>query len=85
MLLKLPSIRSGRCRRAEPGIARLAWKAESRRRSFDWYDAYPDGRVHISEMANSIWANDGNPIAVFDVGGALTFQMFAFLEISILF
>jgi Ca2+-binding RTX toxin-like protein len=51
---------------------------------FDWYDAYADGRVHISEMANSIWANDGNPIAVFDVGGALTFQMAAFLEISII-
>lgn len=51
---------------------------------FDWFDAVPDGRVHISEMAGSIWANDGNPIAVFDVGGALTFQMFVFLEISLL-
>ncbi len=51
---------------------------------FDWFDAVPDGRVHISEMAGSIWANDYNPMAVFDVGGALTFQMFAFLEISII-
>ncbi len=50
---------------------------------FDWHDAIPDGRVHISEMLGSMWANDGNPLAVFDVGGALTFQMFAFLEISL--
>jgi Ca2+-binding RTX toxin-like protein len=51
---------------------------------FDWYDAIPDGRVHVSEMWGSMWANDYNPLAVFDVGGAMIFQMFAFLEISLL-
>ena len=51
---------------------------------FDWYDAIPDGRVHLSEMWGSMVANDYNPLAVFDVGGALIFQMFAFLEIKLL-
>jgi Ca2+-binding RTX toxin-like protein len=51
---------------------------------FDWYDAIPDGHVHFSEMAGSVLANNYNPLAVFDVSGALTFQMSAFLEISII-
>ncbi|MBI4292469.1 MAG: LEPR-XLL domain-containing protein [Betaproteobacteria bacterium] len=51
---------------------------------FDWHDSIPDGNVHISELAGNVIAADGNPLAVFDVSGALTFQMFAFLEISLL-
>jgi len=54
--------------------------------TFNWYDPIADGRVHISELiANVETADPGpNPLAVFDIGGALTFQLFAFLEISIL-
>jgi Ca2+-binding RTX toxin-like protein len=53
---------------------------------FDWHDAIPDGFVHLSELeANVLSADPGpNPLAVFDIGGALTFQLFAFLEISLL-
>jgi Ca2+-binding RTX toxin-like protein len=48
---------------------------------FDWNDPVPDGHVHISEMLGNLWANDYDPLAIFDVSGALTFQMFAFIEI----
>jgi Ca2+-binding RTX toxin-like protein len=51
---------------------------------FDWHDPIADGRVHISELIANVETADDNPLAVFDVGGALTFQLFAFLEISII-
>ncbi len=51
---------------------------------FDWFDPVPDGRVHASEMYSSLVSADYNPLAIFDVGGALTFQMALFLQISLL-
>ena len=48
---------------------------------FDWHDSIPDGHVHLSEIIGNIVSNDGNPLAAFDVGGELTFQLFAFLKI----
>ncbi len=52
---------------------------------FDWNDPIADGRVHISEMVgNLLAAPEAGPLAIFDLGGALTFQLFAFLEISII-
>jgi Ca2+-binding RTX toxin-like protein len=67
------------------GIARAGVGGGIDARIFlDWYDAVPDGRVHLSEMLGSMWANNDNPLAVFDAGGGMFFQMFAFLEISLL-
>jgi Ca2+-binding RTX toxin-like protein len=48
---------------------------------FDWHDSIPDGHVHLSEIAGNVVSNGGNPLAAFDVGGELTFQMFVFLKI----
>ena len=47
--------------------------------TFDWHDAIADDHVHLSEIAGAI-AAEGNPLAAFDVGGALTFELFAFIE-----
>jgi len=48
--------------------------------TFDWHDAIPDDHVHLSEIAGAIVAEGGNPLAAFDVGGGLTFELFAFIE-----
>ncbi|MHC4281808.1 MAG: hypothetical protein ACYSWZ_02365, partial [Planctomycetota bacterium] len=68
------------------GIARAGVGGGIKARIYlDWFDPIADGRVHISELiANVISADPGpNPLAVFDLGGSLTFQLFAFLEISL--
>lgn len=52
--------------------------------NFDWHDSIPDGNVHASEIIGNILAENGNPLAPFDVSGELTFELFAFLEISLL-
>ena len=48
--------------------------------TFDWHDSIGDGNVHLSEIIGNIFAEGGNPLAPFDVGGELTFEMFAFIE-----
>ncbi|HET9823430.1 MAG TPA: LEPR-XLL domain-containing protein [Burkholderiaceae bacterium] len=52
--------------------------------NFDWHDSVPDGNIHASEIIGNIIAENGNPLAPFDVSGELTFELFAFLEISLL-
>jgi Ca2+-binding RTX toxin-like protein len=48
--------------------------------TFDWHDSIADGNVHLSEIVGNIVAEGGNPLAAFDVGGELTFELFAFIE-----
>ncbi|MEX0330675.1 MAG: LEPR-XLL domain-containing protein [Puniceicoccaceae bacterium] len=50
--------------------------------TFDWNDSVADGHVHISEIYGNI-EMDGL-LGAFDVGGKLTFELFAFLEVSLL-
>ncbi|HEX4999611.1 MAG TPA: calcium-binding protein, partial [Terriglobia bacterium] len=52
--------------------------------NFDWHDSIPDTNVHFSEIIGNILAEGGNILAPFDVSGAMTFSLSAFLEISVL-
>jgi len=47
--------------------------------TFDWHDSIPDGNVHISEILGNIAAE--GPFGMFDLGGELTFELFAFIEV----
>ena len=47
--------------------------------TFDWHDSIADGNVHLSEIIGNIVA-EKNPFAAFDLGGELTFELFAFIE-----
>jgi Ca2+-binding RTX toxin-like protein len=46
--------------------------------TFDWHDSIPDGNVHISEILGNIAAE--GLFGMFDLGGELTFELFAFIE-----
>lgn len=53
--------------------------------NFDFNDPNQDGKIRGGEMALNVLANDFNPLAVFDVHGAINFFLHAFVEVNLLF
>jgi Ca2+-binding RTX toxin-like protein len=51
---------------------------------FNLNDPDRDGKVRFAEMAANIAANNGNPLAMFDISGAIEFFARAFVEFNIL-
>ncbi|MHC1764378.1 MAG: hypothetical protein AB9869_08735 [Verrucomicrobiia bacterium] len=48
---------------------------------FNLNDPDLDTKVRFSEMASNIVANDGNPLAIFDVSGIISFFLRAYIEV----
>ena len=47
---------------------------------FNLADLDHDGKVRLNELAANILANDGNPLAIFDISGELDFYLKAYVQ-----
>ncbi|MFN2611440.1 MAG: hypothetical protein ABR507_11310 [Actinomycetota bacterium] len=51
--------------------------------NFNFADLDGDGKIRFDEMKANVLANDGDPLAVFDISGELDFFLRAYIEINL--